>query len=41
MGGVGHVGERRGAYRNLVGRPLGRPRYIGDDNIQMDLQEMR
>jgi hypothetical protein len=36
-------GERRGAYRVLVGKPeikrlLGRPRHRGEDNIKMDLQ---
>jgi hypothetical protein len=44
---VGHVacmGEGRGAYRNLLGRPegrrpLGRPRCRWEDNIKMDLQE--
>jgi hypothetical protein len=44
---VGHVacmGEDRGVYRVLVGkpegkRPLGRPRYRLEDNIKMDLQE--
>jgi len=45
---AGHVacmGERRGAYRVLVGkpegtRPLGRPRHRWEDNILMDLQEV-
>jgi hypothetical protein len=45
---VGHVacmGERRGAYRVLVGkpegqRPVGRPRCRWEDNIKMDLQEV-
>jgi hypothetical protein len=37
-----HMGERRGAYRALVGkpegrRPLGRPRRRWEDNIIMDL----
>jgi hypothetical protein len=37
------MGERRGVYRILVGkpegkRPLGRPRLIWEDNIKMDLQ---
>jgi hypothetical protein len=44
---VGHVtcmGEVRGAYNILVGkpegrRPLGRPRHIWEDNIKMDLRE--
>jgi hypothetical protein len=40
------VGERRGAYRVLMGkpegrRPLGRPRRRWDDNIKMDLLEVR
>jgi hypothetical protein len=38
------MGERRGAYRALVGkpegrRPLGRPRHRWEDNIKMDLRE--
>ena len=38
-------GERRGAYRVLVGkpegkRPLGRPRRRWEDNIKMVLQEV-
>jgi hypothetical protein len=38
------MGERRGAYRALVGkpegrRPLGRPRRRWEDNIKMDLRE--
>ena len=38
-------GERRGAYRALVGkpeggRPLGRPRRRWEDNIKMDLREV-
>jgi len=45
---VGHVelmGERRGIYRILVGkperkRPLGRPRCGWEDNIETDLQEV-
>jgi len=45
---VGHValmGEERGVYRVLVGkpegkRPLGRPRRRWVDNIRMDLQEV-
>jgi hypothetical protein len=37
------MGERRGVYRVLVGkpegkRPLGRPRRRWDDNIKMGLQ---
>ena len=39
------MGERRGVYRVLVGKPvengpLGRPRRRGGDNIKMDLQEV-
>jgi hypothetical protein len=39
------MGEKRGAYRILVGRPegrrpLGRPRHRWEDNIKMDLQEV-
>jgi len=45
---VGHVafmGEGRGMYRVLVGkpkgkRPLGRPRHRWEDNIKMDLQKV-
>jgi hypothetical protein len=46
MGGaVVRMGERRGAYRILVGRPegrrpLGRPRRKWEDNIKMELQEV-
>ena len=37
------MGERRDAYRVLVGKPggkrsLGRPKYRLDSNIKMDLQ---
>ena len=39
------MGERRGVYRVLVGkpegkRPLGSPRRRWEDNIKMDLQEV-
>ena len=39
------MGERRGAYRVLVGKPegkrsLGRPRRRWEDNIKMDLHEV-
>jgi hypothetical protein len=45
---AGHVvrlGEERGVYKVLVGkpegkRPLGRPRRRWEDNIRMDLQEV-
>ena len=46
MGGnVARMGERRGVYRVLVGkpegkRPLGRPRRRWEDNIKMGLQEV-
>jgi hypothetical protein len=41
-GHVARMGERRGAYRVLVGkpegrRPLGRPRHRWEDNIKLDL----
>jgi len=39
------MGERRGVYRVLMGKPegkrsLGRPRRKREDNIIMDLQEI-
>ena len=39
------MGEKRGVYRVLVGkpegkRPLGRPRRRWEDNIKMDIQEV-
>jgi hypothetical protein len=42
---VACMGEGRGAYRVLVGRPegkrpLGRPRCRWEDNIKMDLGEI-
>jgi hypothetical protein len=48
MGRAGHVarmGEGRGAYKILVGRPegrrpLGRPRRRWEDNIKIDPQEV-
>ena len=48
VGRAGHVarmGERRGAYRVLVGRlegtkQFGRARRRWDDNIKMDLQDV-
>ena len=46
MGGTSSMyGERRGAYRALVGRPegespLGRPSYRWEYNIKMDLKEV-
>jgi hypothetical protein len=46
VGHVARMGEKRGAYRILVGRPdgrrpLGRPRHRWEDSIKMDLQEVR
>jgi hypothetical protein len=40
------MGEMRNAYSLLVGkpegkRPVGRLRYIREDNIRMDLREIR
>jgi len=45
VGHVARMGERRGAYRDLVGkpegkRPLGSPRRRWNDYIKMDLQEV-
>jgi len=42
---VARMGEKRGVYRVLVGKPegkrqLGRPRRRWEDNIKMDLQEV-
>jgi hypothetical protein len=39
------MGDRRSAYRALVGkpegrRPLGRPRHRWEDNIKMDLRKV-
>jgi hypothetical protein len=44
-GHVTRMGEKRNAYRILVGkpegkRPLGRPRHRWVDNIKMDLREI-
>jgi len=44
-GHVGRMGEDRGVYRVLVGkpegrRPMGRPRRRWVDNIRMDVQEV-
>ena len=44
-GQVARMGQVRGVYRVLVGkpegkRPLGRPRRRWEDNIKMDLQEV-
>jgi len=45
VGHVAHMGERSGVYRVLVGktegkRPRGRTRFIWEDNIKTDLQEV-
>jgi len=44
-GNVALMGEERGVYRVLVGkpegrRPLGRPRRRRGDNVRMDLQDV-
>jgi len=44
-GHVTRVGEGRGVYRVLVGRPegkrpLGRPKHRWEDNIKMDLRDI-
>ena len=46
VGHVARMGESRGVYRVLVGkpegkRPLGRPRRRWEDNIKMYLQKVR
>ena len=46
MGHVERMGERRGVYRVLVGkpegkRPLGRPRRRWEDNIKVHLEQVR
>jgi hypothetical protein len=43
---VAHVGELRNEYKIFVGRPeqkrpLGRPRHRWEDNIRMELREIR
>jgi len=45
VGHVARMGERRGVYTVLVGKPegkrqLGRPRCRWEDNIKMNLQEV-
>jgi hypothetical protein len=44
-GHVAWIGERKGAYRVLVGKrerkkPIGRPRHRWEDNIKVDLQKV-
>jgi len=46
MGHVARIGKTRGLYRVLVGklegkRPLARSRRRWEDNIKMDIQEVR
>jgi hypothetical protein len=46
VGHVAHMGEKRNAYRVLVGKPkgkipLGRPRCRWEDNTKLGLKEMR
>jgi len=45
VGHISRMGERRGVYRVLMGkpegkRPLGRLRFKWEDNIKMDLHEV-
>jgi hypothetical protein len=45
-GNEARIGERRGVYRALMGkleerRPLGRSRCRWEDNIKMDLREVK
>jgi len=45
VGHVARMGERRGVYRVLMGkpegkRPLGRPTRRWEDNIKMDVQQV-
>jgi hypothetical protein len=45
VGRVARMGEGRGVYRVLVGkpegrRPMGRPRRRWEDNIRIDLREV-
>jgi hypothetical protein len=45
MGHIAHTGEKRDAYRVLVGKPEGKrqlrkPRLKLEDNIKIDLQEV-
>ena len=45
MGHVARMGERRGVYRGLVGKPegkgpVGRPRCRWEGNIKMNLHEV-
>jgi hypothetical protein len=45
-GYVARIGEKRNTYRILMGiregkRPLGRPRRGWEDNIKMDIRDIR
>jgi hypothetical protein len=45
-GHVAYMGETRNVYNNMIGkldgrRPLGSPRHRWEDNIRMDLREIR
>ena len=37
---MARMGQWRGVYRVLIGRPLGRPRRRWEDNIKTDIQEV-
>jgi hypothetical protein len=44
-GQVAHMGEKRNAYRSLVGkperkRPLGQPKHRQKDNIKLDVKDI-
>jgi hypothetical protein len=39
-GAWGTMGDRKGIYMVLVGRPNGRPRHRWEGNIKMDFQDM-
>jgi hypothetical protein len=39
-GHAAYMGERRGAYRGLVGKPDGKNKRRGEDNIKMDLKDV-
>jgi len=46
VGHVARIGERRSLYSVLVGKPegnrtLGRPRHRWEDNIKLNLQDLR
>jgi hypothetical protein len=46
VGHIARIGDRRDAYRIVVGKPegkrgLGRPRCRWEDNIKLNLQEVR